>query len=101
MTKRQKSLPLVKSEVGPPLDPTGSDTPELMLEMGFLSVKDLTGKLKVQRLAVYRLIKRLNVMTTRIGNKQYVNMADLQTKIITAPPRRKPRPRKEQQATTE
>lgn len=93
MTKRQKSLTHFKSPLETMLEPD-CDTPELLREMGFLSVKDLCVKLRVQRLAVYRLVKRLEVQTTRIGNKVFVNMEDLQKKIVTAPPRKRPRPRK-------
>lgn len=99
MTKRQKSLTGFKDPLESMFEPA-CDTPELMREMGFLSVKDLCVKLSVQRLAVYRLIKRLGVQTTLIGNKQFVNMDDLQKKIVTAPPRKKPRPRKSKATTT-
>lgn len=98
MTKRQKSLASFRSNLDDILE-RDFDTPELMREMGFLSVKDLCVKLSVQRLAVYRLIKRLGVQTTLIGNKQFVNMDDLQKKIVTAPPRKRPRPRKGASAT--
>lgn len=99
MTKRQKSLTSITDPLDSMFQPA-CDTPELMRDMGFLSVKDLCAKLGVQRLAVYRLIKRLEVQTTQIGNKQFVNMDDLQKKIVSAPPRKKPRPRKGKATTS-